>query len=292
MKPEHLPGSQKTLDNMSERSASPATPNSIAGAETVSAETASTPLSLEPYLAFPCDEPTISALRQQLAAGRLVVIRDAFVASFAERIYGALDACTAWRMYERYDRQHFHYRHHNLYEKSDYPSDLRLCDRIFESTATKALAHRLSGRVCIGPTLLTASWYLPGDHQLPHTDVGNHTFAFRDASDATIDPKRPVNREYHRQVAFVWYLTKRWQPEWGGAFFWCPRSIYLSPVFNTLVLFNVNPDTYHFVTEVSPYAQGKRLAVNGWWTGPTPTGTHTQIAPEQLRGRAKSIEIY
>jgi len=58
---------------MSERSAIPTTPNSIAAAGTVSA-----PPSLETYLdpaAFPRDEPTISALRQHLADGLIVIRR-------------------------------------------------------------------------------------------------------------------------------------------------------------------------------------------------------------------------
>jgi Rps23 Pro-64 3,4-dihydroxylase Tpa1-like proline 4-hydroxylase len=233
-------------------------------------------LSLETYLnpsTFPCKEPTISSMRRELAAGRLIVVRDAFVASFAERIHRSLDECTAWQMYEGYET-HFHYRHHNLYKASDYPPDLTWCDEIFGSPATKSLAQALCGRECIGPTVLSASWYLPGDHSLPHTDAV--------ASGA----------EANRQVAFAWHLTKHWRSEWGGAFFWCPKSIYLPPVFNTLVLFNVGPDTHHFVTEVSPYAQSKRLAVNGWWTGPAPTGAHVQAQPERLRGSPGSIEIY
>jgi len=292
MNPKRPPDPPMTLGNMSERSASPTTPNSIAAAETVSA-----PLSLETYLnpaAFPCDEPTISALREQLAAGRLIVIRDAFVASFAEQIHGSLDACTAWQIHEAYEKD-FHYRHHNLYKKNDYPPDLTRCDQIFGSPATKALVQRLSGRECIGPTQLSASWYLPGDHSLPHDDAVEVTLTFPDG--AIIDPKIRIANELFgrmvkRQVAFVWHLAKHWQSEWGGAFFWCPKSLYLPPVFNSLVLFNVGPHSCHFVTEVSPYAQGKRLAVNGWWTGRTPTGADVRTEPEQLGGSAKSIEIY
>ena len=70
-------------------------PKSIADAETLSAV-----LALETYLnpaAFPCDEATVTAMRGQLTSGRLVVTRDAFVPSFAERIHRSLDACTTWR---------------------------------------------------------------------------------------------------------------------------------------------------------------------------------------------------
>jgi Rps23 Pro-64 3,4-dihydroxylase Tpa1-like proline 4-hydroxylase len=88
------------------------------------------------------------------------------------------------------------------------------------------------------------------NHSLPHND------AMASGPDA------------FRQVAFVWHLAKNWRSEWGGTLFWCPRALYLPPVFNTLLLFIVGRDTSHFVTQVSPYAQGKRLAINGWWTGP------------------------
>jgi 2OG-Fe(II) oxygenase superfamily len=71
------------------------------------------------------------------------------------------------------------------------------------------------------------------------------------------------------------------------ALFWCPKSLYLPPVFNTLVLFNVGPDTHHFVTEVSPYAQGKRLAIKGWGTG---RQDRPQAGPERSEGGPTSIE--
>ena len=139
---------------------------------------------------------------------------------------------------------------------------------------TRAWATRLSGRLCEGPTVFTASWYLPGDHSLPHTD------AIRSGSDG------------RRQVAFVWHLAKDWQPEWGGALFWCPKALYLPPVFNTLVLFNVGPATSHFVTQVSPSAQGKRLAINGWWTGPAGTGEQVEPTPDRICANGTPIEVY
>lgn len=200
------------------------------------------------------DAGALNAVGRALAAGRLVVVRDAFHAAFADRMHRALDTCSKWRAYEAFEDD-FHYHHHNLYDERDYPPDLGWCSRVFGSLATKALATRLSGRNCDGPTTFSASWYLPGDHSLPHTDAV--------ARSATAN----------RQVAFVWHLAKDWRREWGGALFWCPQGRYLPPQFNSLVLFNVGPDTSHFVTHVSPYAQGKRLAINGWWTGPDATGT-------------------
>lgn len=46
------------------------------------------------------------------------------------------------------------------------------------------------------------------------------------------------------------------------------------------------------MTQVSPYAQGKRLAINGWWTGPATTGQAVQSAPERIGAGEALIEIY
>ena len=100
--------------------------------------------------------------------------------------------------------------------------------------------------------MFSASWYQSGDHSLPHTDKTSNAAG------------------ENRQVAFVWHLAKEWRPEWGGALFWCPRSAYVPPQFNSLILFNVGDDSAHFVTTVSPDAQGKRLAINGLVDGPGP----------------------
>ena len=230
------------------------------------------PLSIEAYLR-PSVRAALKDVGPRLAAGGLVAIRDAFEPDFAERMHRSLDSCTTWRLYEGYD-EHFHYHHHNLYELEEFPADLAWCGTIFDSPDTKALLARLSGRSCPGPTEFSASWYLPGDHSLPHNDVG--------ANDA----------HSNRQVAFVWHLAKDWRSEWGGALFWCSKGCYLPPVFNTLWLFNVGPESSHFVTHVSPYAQGKRLAINGWWTGQSSTRDPVWPGPDRIGSESTGITIY
>jgi Rps23 Pro-64 3,4-dihydroxylase Tpa1-like proline 4-hydroxylase len=170
--------------------------------------------------------------------------------------------------------ERFSYYHHNVYHPEEFPADLVWCSKIFNSSKSKAWATRLSGRRCLGPTSISASWYLPGDHSLPHTD--NVT----------------TGAHYIRQLAFVWHLAKDWRSEWGGAFYWCPKASYMSPAFNTLYLFNVGPESNHFVTEVSPYAQGKRLTVNGWWTGPAATGDPVWKGPDRIGAGDAEILIY
>ena len=232
-------------------------------------------LSIETYLRPSLRGPGAALMDAvpRLAAGGLVAIRNAFEPEFAERMHRSLDTCTAWRVYEGYEGD-FHYHHHNLFDAPDFPADLAWCSKIFDSPSTKAWATRLSGRSCPGPAEVSAAWYLPGDHSLPHNDVA------------------PSGPNLSRQFAFVWHLAKDWRPEWGGALFWCSKGCYLPPEFNTLWLFNVGPESTHFVTHVSPYAQGKRLAINGWWTGPAATGAPVWKGPDRISTGSSEIVIY
>jgi thioredoxin 1 len=226
---------------------------------------------LRPSLRGPASALTDALPR--LAAGRLIVIRNAFDPDFAERMHRSLDGCKTWRVYEGYEED-FHYHHHNLYHPEEYPSDLAWCSKIFGSASTRAWATRLSGRSCIGPVQFSASWYIAGDHSLPHNDIAEG------------------GENLNRQLAFVWHLAKDWRSEWGGALFWCARGSYLPPVFNTLLLFKVGAESNHFVTHVSPYAQGKRLAINGWWTGPAARADPVWKGPERIGRGDAEIEIY
>lgn len=231
--------------------------------------------SVEAYLRPSLRGPgsALQAVASRLAAGELVVIRDAFEPDFAERMHRGLDRCRTWRLYEGYDED-FHFHHHNLYNAEEYPEDVAWCSKLFDSPSTKAWVQRLSGRPCDGPAEVSASWYLPGDHSLPHNDVAES------GANST------------RQVAFVWHLAKDWRSEWGGALYWCEKACYLPAAFNTLILFNVGPQSNHFVTQVSPYAMGKRLAINGWWTGQAPTGAPVWRGPDRIRAGSTDIEIY
>ena len=243
-------------------------------ADTKAAGDASLP-SVEIYLRPSLRGPgsALAKALPRLAAGELIVIRDAFEPDFAERMYRSLDSCTAWRPYEGYEED-FSYHHHNLYIPEEYPADLAWCSKIFGSSRTNEWVTRLSGRSCIGPAQFSASLYLPGDYSLPHNDIAES------------------GENSNRQVAFVWHLAKDWRSEWGGALYWCARAYYLPPVFNTLLLFNVGTESNHFVTSVSPYSQGKRLAINGWWTGPAAAGGPVWKGPDRISAGSAVIEIY
>lgn len=215
------------------------------------------------------DQKLIEDISAQLAQGRLVVIKNAFQEAFAERMFTCLNQFRDWKLYEDY-QPHFHYHHHNIYNEKLFPPELAQCREIFSSDETKHFAARLSQRDCSGETTLSASLYRPGDHSLPHND-----FLTRD--------------DQPRQTAFVWHLTKEWQDDWGGAFYWCKEGRSLIPAFNTLLLFNVDPNSKHFVTLVSPHAQGKRLAISGWWHGRTGSPSTETLATAGDEGNLVEI---
>lgn len=71
----------------------------------------------------------------------------------------------------------------------------------------------------------------------------------------------------HRKFAFVLGLTRKWDPDWGGLLQFYDNAGQptdsLSPGFNTLDLFDVSH--VHSVTFVTPFPQGPRLAISGWF---------------------------
>jgi Rps23 Pro-64 3,4-dihydroxylase Tpa1-like proline 4-hydroxylase len=71
-------------------------------------------------------------------------------------------------------------------------------DAIFNHPKTYEWIAGMSGRVTHGENKGAASRYFPGDFSMPHAD-------FYDM----------------RTVAYVWHLSKDWNPNWGGALYWC-----------------------------------------------------------------------
>jgi len=130
--------------------------------------------------------------------------------------------------------------HPNLYDERRFRPDLQWCQTVLQSAETA------------GRGQFSASWYQPGDYSLPHTDFV------------------PSGRR-RAPGALAWHLTKAWRPGWGGDFSRDPTHRDLAPSFNTLLLFMVSNARVHGVTTVNPHVRGRRLAVNGWWTGRGPT---------------------
>src|SRR4030095_11383658 len=135
------------------------------------------------------------------------------------------------------------FRNYGFMDPEQFPEPLLRCSARFAHERTRRFVGEMSGAECDGTPIFNATQYLPGDYLLPHNDVGGP-----------------------RTVSFIWSLSKGWQAHWGGHLFWCSPPTSISPTFNTLVIYPVSPNSYHLVSPVSPRAEGKRLAISGWWT--------------------------
>mmetsp|Transcript_32455 Transcript_32455/g.49652 ORF Transcript_32455/g.49652 Transcript_32455/m.49652 type:complete len:407 (-) Transcript_32455:591-1811(-) len=194
------------------------------------------------------------AIAKKLRAGNLVVLKNAFLPEFAQRMHEELWDSN-YTAHQDYIDDGFTYHHHNVYDLEDQTDYLKSVVELFRSKQSRDFMHQMTGRDTHGfPSHGAPSHYVPWDYSMAHADYFDQ-----------------------RTVTYVWHLTKSWRPEWGGGLYWCRESTdkaYTPASFNTLFLFIVSPDTQHFVTLVSPLSQGKRLAFNGWWESdwlPDPT---------------------
>lgn len=111
------------------------------------------------------------------------------------------------------------------------------------------VARQITGAddICFADAQATA--YGPGDHLTIHDDQ-------RD--------------EHNRRAAYVFGLTERWRPEWGGLLlFHDDRGDVITgklPRMNVLTLFGV--PRKHSVSAVAPFAPELRYSVTGWFRAP------------------------
>lgn len=214
------------------------------------------------------DEEYLKEMSEAIKRGDLVIIEDAFDTELAEYIWEDLGRDDLdWQLMEDAHDDGFHYHHHNIHQDmEEFSERMEQIHGMFNHPDSKRFMSEFSGRDCEGSLDIPggASYYKPGDHSLPHTDYNDK-----------------------RTVAFVWHLTKDWTPEWGGALFFCPAHAhqpFVHASFNTLHLFSVSPNSTHFVTVVSPYAESKRLAFNGWYESdwePTSAQDVLDLTPEE-----------
>ena len=145
------------------------------------------------------DPEIFKEIGEKLRNGQLVVIRNAFREELAEAMHEDLDTTDNWSHHVTASNDGFHYSHHNVYKYDDYSAFMNATVAMIENRASQEFMTNLSGRNCYGDSKKSfsvgaPSYYMPGDHSLPHTDFVDH-----------------------RSVAFVWHLSKDWEPAWGGA---------------------------------------------------------------------------
>ena len=75
--------------------------------------------------------------------------------------------------------------------------------------------------------------------------------------------------EPNGKLAFVYHLTKNWNPDWGGLYLNLTDKNNIKticPSFNKLVIFDVkNYKTPHSVTQVVDNCIHERISITGWY---------------------------
>src|ERR1041385_2689074 len=203
--------------------------------------------------------PALAAdLAVAMRQGRPLIIPEALPAELADRAHLELDRSNEWLLAEG-GHDFFHFRNSRIERLEAHGGALAEASRLFKSAATRRFITEFSGRDCDGDAHAAAAWYRPGEYALPHDDATAHASC---------------------SVAYIWYLTKNWQQQWGGALFWCPTGQYISPAFNVLMMFSVMPSTIHLVCPVRPTAMAKRLTINGFWHSTEPRQPPVSVPPD------------
>lgn len=206
------------------------------------------------------DAVLVDKIGDWMRQGRAVLIPDALPPDFAEAVHRDLYGAERWTVTED-GHDFFHHRSSIISDLEGRSAALAACGRLFKSSATRRFIGELAARDCAAEAQVSATWYRPGEYALPHHDTAANG---------------------SRSVAYIWYLTKDWRQEWGGALFWCPTGQYIRPGFNMLLMFAVTPSNIHFICPVAPTATGKRLAISGFWCQAEPASSAAPIAPDAV----------
>lgn len=236
------------------------------------------------------DESNLDMIRSSLRSGKLVVINDAFTIEFAEHVYSIIsreDQLNYTR--EQYYVANNHMASTNLNKTDGGEEDLAR-DIIKANLATGA-----------GSGLNRVGRNYPG-HNLIEGKIPNHVPEIDDLYDMFLSKRtkefltsistrscmgesaqihfvRQTVGDYSNQhngfsddrsTSFLWNLSKEWEPQWGGCFFWGPSKTmdYLCPRFNTLVLFVPTMSSTHLVTPITKAAAVNRYVLTAKYAAP------------------------
>jgi Rps23 Pro-64 3,4-dihydroxylase Tpa1-like proline 4-hydroxylase len=132
-------------------------------------------------------------------------------------------------------------------ERAADPSPVARLVDFLNSPVFLEFARRLTGQPDIVRADAQATRYRPGDFLTQHDDFDK------------------TGRKL-RRAAYVFNLTPRWQPDWGGQLQFIGPDGHVTeawvPRFNALNVFAVPQP--HSVSIVSPFAVGARYSVTGW----------------------------
>lgn len=223
------------------------------------------------------DPGRVDWIRQELRAGSLVVISNAFDRDLAERVHARLAVSESWRPVRRYD-EHEQFCRESIRGDETVPELVKM-HAMMSSDSTRRWVEDLSGCSCDGTTELEAQLFLPGHYcNMSSGALGRRT------------------------VGLFWHLSKDWEASWGGDLAWHLSGSVIQPSFNTMYMFRVDPRRSPFsVSPVIPAARGRRLSVVGWWSTTEdrdargqarPMGARTAVPPQSIDDEIFTLRSY
>ena len=179
-------------------------------------------------------------IREQLKQP-VIIIENALDEDFAENLCTQLLDSKLWEM-QSTDidlnpefRKGYSYKRNHIDATSPVaPPLLKDLNTYLNSTRIRDIFTEICGTRC---DLFRgeATIFNKGDHINRHND--RRIYKYDDAN-------KP---NYVRTLTFNYYLTKNWDPDWGGNLVWDEPQKIITPAFNSLVLFNVTRNSYHQV---------------------------------------------
>ena len=125
---------------------------------------------------------------------------------------------------------------------------LRQLVHVFNFEPILDFIRQLTGDAEIQRVRIQATRYQPGHFLRRHDDAGYD--------------------DQHRRIAFVFNFSRGWQADWGGLLHFVDAQGKVVdtfvPWFNSLSLFKV--PQFHYVSQVTAWAETPRYALTGWFT--------------------------
>lgn len=194
---------------------------------------------------------------QELLRQPVVVINNALESDVAEELYQQLIESRLWARQgpdeaksEEY-RKGFNFKRDYIdLDNPDAPPAVTAVYNYLISEEIRKLFSEFCGNQC-DSFRASATIFNKGDHITEHNDLSIY--------------ERANMPKYKRVLTFNYYLSKNWDPAWGGNFIWKKPYQVINPAFNTLVLFNVTTNSEHQVDPVLVDTDVKRLSITGWF---------------------------
>ncbi|EJK76985.1 hypothetical protein THAOC_01215 [Thalassiosira oceanica] len=232
------------------------------------------------------DEDVLADIRENMLAGKLVIIRDAFKPEFAEWAHFILSHPLLATSRQQYVSTHT-VQQYRLEE--DFFSNATALKEKIDDINSESEVYEDPGLLFspnnVGHNSMKMQHHSNGPRSSLLRNVFNNTksrefmtkisggrscegnqmeFTLNEYRSGDFSSPHSDFRQL-RSTNLVWNLSKDWKPEWGGSLYWAnvnkPEDGYLYPTFNSVAIFIPSASSTHLVTPVRKDAKGQRLTV-------------------------------